>query len=140
MNRGAPQRHSAIIMAVGPQDLVPLVIERSKQRPHYWKFPGGTGELGETPEETAARELEEETGLDLPSSIFSRVREEVVTHHKIFFFVTAPDFQGLKEQGNDGEEVCLFSLRDILSGKQLILPAHRSFAQDIKMLATRNAG
>ena len=30
-----------------------------------WGFPGGAVELGETPEETAVRELKEETGLDV---------------------------------------------------------------------------
>jgi 8-oxo-dGTP pyrophosphatase MutT (NUDIX family) len=45
-----------------------LMVERSKAArfmPGVWVFPGGAIEQGETPAQCAARELEEETGVDL---------------------------------------------------------------------------
>lgn len=39
------------------------LIERHRQGQHYFTFPGGHVEPGETPEQTAVREAEEELGL-----------------------------------------------------------------------------
>jgi 8-oxo-dGTP pyrophosphatase MutT (NUDIX family) len=39
------------------------LIERFRNGTHYYVFPGGGMEEGETPQETAIREMEEETGL-----------------------------------------------------------------------------
>lgn len=42
-----------------------LLVQRSVEpRRGYWTLPGGFVEVGETPEEGAIRELQEETGLD----------------------------------------------------------------------------
>lgn len=53
------------------QDAALLLTRRtSKMRKHagQWAFPGGRMEAGESPEETAMRELEEEVGLKLPAN------------------------------------------------------------------------
>jgi mutator protein MutT len=39
------------------------LIERFRDRKHYYVFPGGGVDEGETPQEAAVREMEEETGL-----------------------------------------------------------------------------
>ena len=48
-----------------------LILQRSlksKTGPGQWQLPGGKSEEGETPQETAIREVREETGLDLSGS------------------------------------------------------------------------
>jgi 8-oxo-dGTP diphosphatase len=43
-----------------------LLVKRAEQPDKgAWSFPGGAVELGETTEETAVREVKEETGLDI---------------------------------------------------------------------------
>lgn len=43
----------------------------------HWQCPGGGNERGETPIETAMRELREESGLDLPAGRFALMGEDV---------------------------------------------------------------
>jgi 8-oxo-dGTP pyrophosphatase MutT (NUDIX family) len=53
---------------IGDNDYLLLLKNRSRQE---WETPGGANESHESPEETAAREIKEETGLDLPFSVTS---------------------------------------------------------------------
>lgn len=49
----------------------------------HWSFPKGHAEEGETPVETAIRELAEETGiLDIELSKFPGIKEDYVVEHK----------------------------------------------------------
>ena len=118
--------HSAVIVAVNSKDQVPLVIERSKPQPHYWKFPGGCGEGAETPAQTAQRELYQETGLWLPLEAFIQIDfEDINGHGKYFFFAQTYTLESLLKTGDEGEEVDTFDLGDILSGQVEILPPQR---------------
>jgi 8-oxo-dGTP pyrophosphatase MutT (NUDIX family) len=42
-----------------------ILFVRSTRTKQLWAFPGGKSELGETPKETAVREVLEETGLSI---------------------------------------------------------------------------
>jgi 8-oxo-dGTP pyrophosphatase MutT (NUDIX family) len=88
-----------------------------------WDFPGGYMELGETAEETARREVQEETGLDIGELTLFRVfagKEfyyECPNGDQVFsvcpVYVTH-DAQGdLRPDGNEGSEVRFFSIYDL---------------------------
>ena len=67
---------SAGIILVNPQGQVLLELRANDPAimyPGYWGITGGGGLPGETPEATAIREVEEETGWRVPSMTFFRV-------------------------------------------------------------------
>jgi 8-oxo-dGTP pyrophosphatase MutT (NUDIX family) len=79
--RGARTRRGAVLVLFGQGPSGPdlLLTERAhdmRSHPGQVSFPGGSSERGESPEVTALREAEEETGLD-PSGIdlFARLPE-----------------------------------------------------------------
>ena len=62
----------AVILFKSPED--PRVLMGQRKGSHgagSWSFPGGHLEFGETTEHGAARELREETGIDLPRVSFA---------------------------------------------------------------------
>jgi 8-oxo-dGTP pyrophosphatase MutT (NUDIX family) len=73
-----PLHLSAGIILVNGQGQVLLELranDPSIMYPGYWGITGGAGLPGETPETTAVREVEEETGWRVPSTSFFRVYE-----------------------------------------------------------------
>ena len=58
--------YASIVFVVNKKDEV-LILKRSKKGsfPGVWALPGGRGEPGESPEETAIREVREETKIQL---------------------------------------------------------------------------
>jgi len=62
-----------------------LLMERWRPGKHYFSIPGGGIEAGETPEETAVRELAEETGCVVqPEGLLYTLRLADNTEHHIF--------------------------------------------------------
>lgn len=53
----------SVLVVVHTPDLQVLLLERA-DRPGFWQSVTGSQDEGETPRETAVRELQEETGLD----------------------------------------------------------------------------
>ena len=66
--RSVPRKISAGVILVDPQGRVLMQLRDAKPSimfPNHWGLTGGAGHPGETPEETARREVVEETGLTL---------------------------------------------------------------------------
>ena len=105
---------SAAALIIGPGDKVPLVKDPKKPLPHYWKLPGGKGELGETPEETALREAFGEVGLRVQN--LKPLLMENRTNHKFYLFAgNVESFDDLLKVGDEGEDVKLFDLAELES-------------------------
>mgnify|MGYP001566744322 CR=1 FL=1 len=102
--------YAAIVLVLTPEG-IPLVREPNKPAPIFWKLPGGASNFGETAEQCALRELEEETGLRIgEGGLFKEIsRKDLGTHVKVFFKVWVPSLDGLKQHGDEGEEVKVFS-------------------------------
>lgn len=106
---------ASLVFVLGPEGKTVLVFDNGKKNPK-WKLPGGKNQLNESPEETAVRELCEETGIKVPVSDLILLKEvdksQHSTPHSLFVFVASVNtFDGLLEVGDENEIVGLFDLR-----------------------------
>lgn len=98
-----------------------LLVHRSDN--DTWGLPGGWMELGETVEETARREIFEETGLTLGVVEFLGVYSGKEVHHvypngqEVFFVTSAfvsTDYKGkVMEDGIETKEVSFFNMDNL---------------------------
>jgi 8-oxo-dGTP diphosphatase len=68
--------HISVIGAIQKPDGRYLITQRKEDKPWgagWWEFPGGAVRAGEEPDQAVARELGEETGLDVSSVSRERV-------------------------------------------------------------------
>lgn len=61
-----------------------LLMERWRPGMHYFSIPGGGIEVGETPEQTAIREIYEETTVHVSTSRLVLVMQDGDINHKIY--------------------------------------------------------
>lgn len=104
----------------------------------YWGFPKGHQEVGETPQEAAARELEEETSLSIISmdektpflEAYSFMRNGDEIHKTVVYFVAEVDGEPLpnSEDVTEGKWVPLETLEKEVTfeGNKLIANAVRN--------------
>ncbi|BDX07311.1 dihydroneopterin triphosphate diphosphatase [Planctobacterium marinum] len=78
---GYKRPESVLVLIYDPQDRV-LVLQR-KDDPDFWQSVTGTIELEELPIETAAREVHEETGIDIIGSGYELVDTRVINQFEI---------------------------------------------------------
>jgi len=133
----------------------PIVRDPAHSNP-LWKFPGGKGEGDETGAQTASRELEEETGIAVSTSVFktkniigSEEKKERAIHaqdgtfvktesHFFYpYYVLLAEMPKLKDVGDEGEKVAFAHVQDILNAntKKMFLGNHYDLL--IKFLKTR---
>jgi 8-oxo-dGTP diphosphatase len=77
------------------------LIERHRSGMHYFTFPGGHVEHGETPEQAAIRETKEELGLDV---VIERLAAEIWWHQKPQYYYLVEVSGGIFGSGS-GEEM-----------------------------------
>lgn len=123
---------------------IPIVQDPNRPVP-LWKYPGGTNDSEETPEECVRREVLEETGINLdllhPTPLTICAEEVRDGGHTFYvYFVELPATHGqihLLERGDEGELVRwstpkeIIPMRDFLEGQReltrdLLLEIHYS--------------
>ncbi len=122
-----------------------LLAQRSSDTnyPHYWEFPGGKIEQGESPEAALQRELKEELGIEVSEAVFvpitfiSESRPADAKHanpyHILVFIYGCATWQGEPESKEDQplHWVPLEALDtyDLLPGNIPLLPQIKAFFQ-----------
>ncbi|GBF08442.1 ADP-ribose pyrophosphatase [Aeropyrum pernix] len=85
-----------------------------------WSIPGGHVRLGETLEEAAVRELEEETGIKgRPLGVVNvddaiTVDDKGVRYHYVLITILLEDLGGEPQAGDDAEEAGFYTLDEAL--------------------------
>lgn len=97
-----------------------LLVKRGKEPfKGYWAFPGGGQALGERLEETARRELAEETALTARHLEFlgfadriAHGEDGIITHHHVLARFLCTAFDGEPRAGGDAHELRWVSLAE----------------------------
>ena len=102
-----------------PQDKILLIKRRTLPFTGYWALPGGRVDPGETVEQTIAREVKEETGLDVEVVRKMGEYHEQGVQNKFEYdyypacFLARVVGGEIKRQESEIEEIKLFSLNAV---------------------------
>lgn len=127
MPRELPTREFSSALYILSPDGIPLVRDPNPANgmAPRWKLPGGRGEDGELPQETAIRETDEETGVQVSVSQMKGkyVKQDRTTHDFYIFAAELDELPRLKDMGDEGEEVRAFMPHQIPDLE--MLPFHK---------------
>jgi 8-oxo-dGTP diphosphatase len=138
MEREYPETPIAGVAAVIFSDESVLLVRRGNEPSKgRWGIPGGVVELGETDEEAVAREVKEETGLEVRPVRFltafdSIVRDDQgrVRFHYILFEYLCEAVEGTLHASSDAQEARWFILSSLSSID--ILPWTKRFIEKVR--------
>lgn len=121
--------HAVAVFIITPSG-IPLVRDPRKPEPVYWKLPGGKQIINESPLETAAVKVWEKCGLNINPGDLVRVKTQDKGSHDLYFFrVDLKNLRGLKQWGEDGEEVQVFPAKDVFDMQ--LLPSHGEVVEEV---------
>lgn len=130
-SRAHKTRDQVVAVLVISPDGIPLVRDPKKPTPVYWKAPGGRGNPSELAEHVAVREVQDEIGVSLSAEdLFLQDKDDGGSHVRYFYVARVQALRGLKVQGDEHEEVRIFSPQEILSLPDFFRP-HRKIFKDI---------
>ena len=99
------------VVVINPLNQVLLVKRSVAPKEGFWCLPGGFMELGETPEESALRELKEETGLsgkiELLLGVSTNPSEQYHTALMVGYLIKT--YSGMLMAGDDASDAAFFS-------------------------------
>jgi len=106
-----------------------ILFVRNTRTPDRWAFPGGKAEEGETPEQTAIREIKEEVGLDI-ELVKELGRYVTASGFEIVCFVATAGTPDLRIDTTEIVEARWFDLREALNLD--LIPTVRDALQDFR--------
>jgi 8-oxo-dGTP diphosphatase len=121
--REYPTRPIASVAAcVFKDDRILLVQRGTPPSKEQWSVPGGAIELGESFEDTAKRELDEECGVEIEvDDIFDvedfiiRDEDDNIQYHYVVTYVTANYISGNIRPGPEEMDVCWATKEEVMS-------------------------
>lgn len=125
------------VVVVNPKNHILLVKRSVPPKQGFWCLPGGFMELGETPEESALRELGEETGLsgkiELLLGVTVNPSEQYDTALMVGYLIRT--YSGMLTAGDDASDAAFFphdALPEIAfsSHQRFIRIYHSAYAND----------
>ena len=121
----------AVAVILLQQSQVLLVKRKFAPRAGDWSLPAGFIEWGEGPEETAVRELKEETGFDIAvRGIYGVYRGQERTEHEVVLVVYRGEITGGNLQpGDDALEAEWFELKKL--PENIAFRIHRSILAEL---------
>jgi 8-oxo-dGTP diphosphatase len=123
----------AAVFALNPDNQVLLVKRRMEPARGSWCLPGGFMELNETPQETAARECKEESGLDVEiTDLIDVFYYEDYRGSGVLIVYKGHITGGTPQTGDDSDEVGLFEADKV--------PDNIVFDSNIQVLAAWRDG
>lgn len=113
-------------MLIDNQQRILLVKRSVDPKKGQWCLPGGFIECGETTEQAALRELQEETGLNGQINALIGVTTSPGTLYKSILLVgyLVTHFSGLAQAGDDASDLAFFNRNDL---PEIAFESHRSF-------------
>ena len=96
-----------------------LALRNHEPFKDYWCLPGGHIDFSETPEEVVAREIKEETGLDIMPKFFNYFNEFCEEHdwHAVVLIFYAKGRGEAKKDGKEIQELGWFDKEQIFNLK-----------------------